>query len=60
MKTCFSCGKLAVDPEDVPRYDVLNPDRDPNLPLSTVGPYCPTCWKDTVTGKVTEVSHDEE
>ena len=51
MKECISCLTLSVNIEEPPRYDVLNPNFDPNTQdMSTVGPYCEDCFEATVTG----------
>jgi len=53
MRECFGCNQLNVDPEDVPRYDVLSPSFNPEDDMSTVGPYCSECWPSTYTGSTT-------
>lgn len=50
MKQCIRCEEFAVNPEDPPRYDVLNPDYNPEEDIASVGPYCPECWPLTFTG----------
>ena len=53
MKECFSCKQNVVDPSDVARYDVLNPDYDKDSdPMSGFGPYCAECFETTETGKI--------
>lgn len=52
MKLCIHCQLPAVDPEEPPRYDVLNPEYSPDQPMSAVGPYCAECWPSTVTGSL--------
>lgn len=52
MKTCKGCGLDAVDPQDVPRYDVLNTEYDPEVDqMGDFGPYCQTCFAETTTGQ---------
>ena len=51
MKPCHGCGALTVDPDEMPRYDVLHPTFDPNVDqMSDYGPYGPECWASTITG----------
>lgn len=52
MKTCKGCGLEAVDPSELARYDVLNPEADLDHP-ENLGPYCTECWPSTHTGSIT-------
>lgn len=47
---CTDCGRHTVDPQDPPRYDVLNPAFDPEAPSEDFGPYCVECFAGTITG----------
>lgn len=53
---CIVCG-IEVDREDPPRYDVLNPEADPEAPEG-IGPYCGECFLQTVTGQQMQDVHD--
>lgn len=52
MKICKNCGLEKVDPEGMPKYDVMNPEFNPSSDMSTVGPYCDDCWPNTYTGQL--------
>lgn len=50
MKACKGCGMLTVDPGEMPRYDVLNPEFDAQVDdMSDFGPYGLECWDATYT-----------
>ncbi|AVR56166.1 hypothetical protein PBI_NABY_16 [Microbacterium phage Naby] len=58
MMLCRGCSQPAVDPQDVPRYDTENPAADPERP-QLAGPYCPSCWPVTVTGRLNPQEESE-
>lgn len=50
MPVCIECG-AELNPQDPPRYDVLNPNYDAaSQAMSVVGPYCEADFANTVTG----------
>ena len=53
MKTCMGCWELAIDPEQPPRYDILNSEFEvEHSRMQDFGPYCAECFDTTETGKI--------